>query len=221
MFFWPDTIVSPGVRDLPKPDLALKDAWAKKITVLASKFRDKSLTMGLSAEAYELYADHSDCMLRRTLEDLGANIATKSFARKAAGKSIRLAALLALLADPEAVEIDERSMRSAVTIMEGYFVPQAKRIFDSAGRLSPQAEAVLVAAKAMAATNALPLAEAELKHKVDGQQQFRGSSGNDAFLKALAELEAKGMMRKLPSEKSTKGGRPSRGKWDINPALLA
>lgn len=220
LFFWPDPFMPSKMRDRPRPDVDLINAWAAKITLLASKFRDAPLSMKLSQEAFEVYADFSDSMEERAFSDLGANISTKAFARKAAGKALRMAALLALLSDPESIVVNENSMQAAVAIMERYFIPQAKRIFDAADRISPQAEALMTAAKSMAAENGPSLAEADLKHKVGGQRQFKGIEGNAAFMKALGELAAAGIIRKVSTEEPQKAGRPSRGKWEIHPELL-
>lgn len=48
--------------------------------------------------------------------------------------------------------------------------------------------------------NVNPAHRTYLKHKVDGQRQFRGGEGNAVFMKALGELAAAGMIRKVSTD---------------------
>lgn len=129
LFFLPDMPAYWDLLALPPFPQDLMTKWNALLSALASIHRDQMLVMPMTADAQRTYNLHRQDMYDRSSKDMGDNLTIRSWARKAHGKTARLAAILALMENPQAVIIEDSHVRAAITMMNVYFIPHAKKAF--------------------------------------------------------------------------------------------
>lgn len=214
LYFLPDDPGPANVLNLPKPPKAAQAAWGDLLVRLASIHRAQEAVLPLTSGAQEVYKNHRQDMQNRTVGDMGGCEALRAWARKAHGKTARLAGLLALLENPDAREVEEGHVRAAVEMMNAYFIPHVKKAFGGSPSLSPDALAMVDTLRGL---ESIP--KSELRHKLSGQKKYKGNGGDARFSQVLQELTAGGYIR-LTSTADT--GRPGRRPGllvEVNPAL--
>ena len=212
LYLLPEPLRHINVRESGPYPKAQLEAWGQKITALAADFRQQPLVLTLTKEAREVYLDFAQEMIDRQVKDLGESPPVAAWARKAAGRALRLAGLLALMEDTGARVVEALPMRRAVALMNGYFIPHMKRAFGGAICFSPREKAVLAAISCLDADT---FNEGEIYHDVSGQKQFKGKAGHDAYEDALCALSIRHYIR---VKGETTRGRKTRI-WEVNPAL--
>lgn len=142
---WPETTAGTRlyVANDPYTEAAMGRYWQALTTLL---YRPHSLREGtrneltprhlpLSADAKAQWVLYFDA-IERELGAGGRLEAIRGFASKAAEHTARLAAVLALIANPDITEIDLKSVQRGILLME-YYVTEALRIHD-AGVADPE-----------------------------------------------------------------------------------
>lgn len=211
LYFLPEPLTDVNVIDLPP--MPCMDEWEKLLLRLAN--RKEALCMPLTREAARLYDLHRQDMQDRVQGDMGGSPAIQAWARKAHGKTARLAGLLALLENPDAAEVEARHVSAAVKLMNGYFIPHMKKAFGGSSDLSPDALALLTIVRKLDS-----FTQGELLHRVGRQQRYKGEEGKKHFVETLSELSARGYIR--PGTVQSGGrGRKKGAVWLVNPALHA
>ena len=153
LYAMPPTLV--GTRDMraQEGNRDAEEAYARRLSTLCEKFHEpepelpgrvrRTKVLELSAEAREVFVSYRQRIEARLRADLTPII---SWVNKAQGGTVlRLAALLAVAWDSDAVEVDGPTMSRAVEVMERFFIPQALRTFgdlrgDAAGHVEKQIE---------------------------------------------------------------------------------
>ena len=214
LYFLPD---NPGREDLlhlpghPTAELA---AWGELLVRLASIHREQEAILPMTRGAQAVYNLHRQDMSDRTEGDMGGCMALRAWARKAHGKTARLAGLLALLENPDACMVEESHVRTAVEMMNGYFIPHAKKAFGGSPSLSPDALALV---DTLRREESIP--KAELRHKLSGQKKYKGNEGEARFNQVLQELREGGYIRLNTTADTGRPGRRPGLLVEVNPAL--
>ena len=219
LFFLAEPLGQYSVYDEPELSTEMLTMWHDTVEKLASAYRETDLTLSLSYEARQEYLAFRQCMVNRASEDLGEGSALASWSGKSHEKAARLSGLLTMLRDVHAAEIQLEEMRAACRMMNEYFIPHIKAVFGHKTALSPEASAVLKAAKAIAASQAGPIRESALRHKLSRTMLFKGDNSAQLLQQALAQLIKKRFIRPVELPRATTG-RPSLGAYELNPALL-
>ncbi len=212
LFFLPQIPSGRDLLHLPDYPQELLARWDSLLTSLACVHRDQPLIMPMTADALRTYNLHRQDMENRVSEDMGDNDAIRAWAHKAHGKTARLAGIMAKLENPQALIIEDRHVRAAVTMMNLYFVPHAKRAFVRSGVLSAASMDLWQIMREWESFR-----EAELKQKIRGQKRFKGTQGEKLFRCVLEELQASGFIRLKREERSEGRGRPFSPAWEVNP----
>ena len=211
LYFLPEPLAE--VKVLGLPPLPCMEEWERLIVRLAAAHRGQPLMMPLTQDAAQLYGLHRQDMQDRLQGDLGGSLAIQAWARKAHGKTARLAGLLALLEQPGAAIVEASHIRAAVLLMDNYFIPHMKKAFGGASDLSPDALALLAVVRQKDS-----FTQSDLLHRVSGQRRYSGAEGKAHFLQVLGELNARGYLRPGPAQESGVGRKKS-AVWLVNPAL--
>lgn len=214
LYFLPEPLRRINVRERAPWPMDLLREWEKKITLLAALHREQPLTMPMTKAAQNAFMDFHQSVIDRAYTDFGGSGALRSWANKAHGKCARLAAILTLLEDTEAMFVECEQVQAAADMMNDYFIPHAVRVFGGKERLSPAAQAVLDLVR-----DIKDFKQAEILHKMSGQRRFKGENGKATFKNALVELERHGYIRKLGGGEKTGRGRPASPVWEVHPAL--
>ena len=135
---------------------------------------------------------------------------------KLPGFALRLATILAHLEKPEPSEIGELPMLRALTLIEAYGVPMARRVFGEAALPEAERDARRLA-KWIIQQSPVPgiVIARELRPMANGP----GISDAQRTEAALKELAAAGWVRRAPSGASGIGRQ--RSDWAVNPKLGA
>lgn len=211
LFFIPEPLRNVKVDGLPHVDRELLDWWRDRVQRLAELNRNGvPLLLSLTDTARAAYNEYWQSLEDRVNTEFGSPDVLKSWARKAHGKVARLAGLLALMNDTGARRVEASHVRNASALMEGYFIPHAKKAFGGGEHLGADEKAILPLLRG-------DFAVGQLRHDVGGQTKFRGKAGEQRFLAALSGLEEAGYIRLLDSVKGR--GKPT-DRYEVNPALL-
>jgi hypothetical protein len=144
-----------------------------------------------------------------------------SWLGKLPGFAVRLALVLEFLrwsglsaGAPEPGEVGEAATMAALGLLEGYFVPMARRAFGDAAWPEAERDAAALA-RWIAAQRPVPerVNARELRHKA-----VVGAKEATRFDRALAELAEAGWVRPAPDRAGDTAGR-ARKDWEVNPAL--
>lgn len=210
LYFLPAPLRHINVRESGPYPRAQLMGWEQKLIALAAGYRQQRMVLPMDREAVEVYLDFSQEMTDRQVQDMGESSPVAAWARKAPGRALRLAGLLALMEDTGACLVDALSMRRAVELMKGYFIPHMKQAFGGVSAMSPKEKAVLAAIGDRESFN-----EGEIYHSVSGQKRFKGQAGKDEYENTLCALSIRGCIRVI--------GQNSKGRrtrvWEVNPAL--
>lgn len=219
LFFIPEPVGRIDVNAIGNAPEDLMQKWEQKITYLASLHREKPLEMTCSEEVAQTIRNFWQEMVDAQDSIFGENDALCSWASKAHGKAARIAALLTLLENPDALEMSMTAAQSAVALMREYFIPHAVRAFCGERKLSQPAESILKAIKSAIAAGAAYIKHADLKERVRKQKQFKGPEASAVFTKGMSELLDASYIRPyyLPYSPT---GRPNDGAYALNPALV-
>lgn len=155
---------------------------------------------------------------RRGIE-WGNNDALAAWASKLLGMTARLAGILTLLKDPNAACVDSTEYYAAQRIMEEYFIPHMRYAFCGAQQISEPAKVLLDAMIAIMTREEKCARQSKVWERLGKKSPFNKSNGDKLFDQALNELAATGMIRKVELERAATG-RPSKGAWEVHPALL-
>lgn len=211
LFFIPESLRGVKVDGLPTIDQTLLDEWRGLVHKLAALNRvGAPVLLPLTKEARAEYMAYWQSIEDRISTEFGTPDALRSWARKAHGKVARLALLLALLDDPGAQLVEACHVRNAVAMMEGYFIPHAKKAFGGGDHLSAEA-------KGLVPLLGREFRESELFYHVRGQTIYKGKGGRERFSLALMELCEKGYIRTVVTPPGK--GRPPSPTYEVNPCL--
>ncbi len=213
LYFLPEPLTDVNVLDLPP--MPCMNEWEKLLLRLAAAHRGERLVMPLTREAAKLYDLHRQDMQCRVQGDMGGSLAIQAWARKAHGKTARLAGLLALLENPQATLVEANHVRAAVMLMDGYFIPHMKKAFGGSSDLSPDALALLTIVRKLDT-----FTQGDLLHRVGSQRRYKGDKGKEHFQRMLCELSARGYIRPGTAQVGSRG-RKKGPVWMVNPALHA
>lgn len=213
LFFLPEPLIGVKLQGLPMIPQEDMEAWSRLLIHLAATRRGQCAILPMTKRAQTVYEQHRQDMADRVLGDMGGSRAMQAWARKAHGKTARLALLLALLEDPDAAIVEESHVRSAVAMMNDYFIPHMKKAFGGGASLSPDAMALLDVLR-----DAAQFSQADLLHRVSGQKKYKGNGGKAHFQEVLQELAAGGYIRQAEAESTGRGRKPS-PLWEVHPAL--
>jgi replicative DNA helicase len=203
-------------KEVPRLDQGAADAYRDTIRKLASAPHAGTdlfeapfpWTITLSPEAEEVLEDF-ERRLEPTMDVLGENRGIRDWASKAAGRAVRVAALLQfaenvkLRTDPFGRRISERAMQAGVAVMEAG-LSHARRVL---GGTSPEGvlqEAVIHAAQKLADGEGV-LSRRDLHQAVKGSAPLKTI---ESLEKVLQALEVDGCVRSW-EEAPEGGGRPS------------
>ena len=214
LYYLPETLTGVDLIHLPAYPVSLLKKWDSKVTTLAALHRDQIGVLTLTRAAVGLYDYHRQDMHDRLTGDLGGNEALQAWVRKAHGETARLAGILALLEDPDTTIVEESHIRSAVELMNSYYIPHAKRAFGGGSILSAPAKSMCEVLQMMP-----NFKKGELLRKLSGQKRYKGDAGKQFFDQVLEELKNCGYIRELPAEKTSGRGRPPEPLWEVHPAL--
>lgn len=213
LYFLPDNLVGADLMHLPAIPREYLEEWQRLLTTLAASHRHQPAMLSLTKGAQTLYNLHIQNMSDRVSTDMGGSSAIRSWARKAHGKTARLAGLLALLEDPDAAIVEESHVRAAVAMMNSYFVPHMKRAFGGTPDLSPDALALVDVLRGKES-----ISQSQLLHDVRGQKKYKGEAGKTHFQEVITELAQAGYIR-LTTPASAGAGRKPGPVLLVNPAL--
>ncbi|MBQ8313257.1 MAG: DUF3987 domain-containing protein [Clostridia bacterium] len=213
LYFLPDNLVGVDLLNLPAIPRDYMADWSRLLLILAAAHRDHPAMLSLTKGAQAVYNLHRQDMADRALSDMGGSSATRSWARKAHGKTARLAGLLALLEDPDAAIVEESHVRAAVAMMNSYFIPHMKRAFGGSSDLSPDALALVDVLRGRES-----ITQSQLLHDVSGQKKYKGEAGKAHFQEVIRELAQAGYIRLTTPASGGIGRRPGPVLL-VNPAL--
>lgn len=213
LFYLPEQLLGVDLLHLPTCPDPLFASWGAKLIALAQCHPNGGV-LALTKDAVARFNDHRQDMENRQMADLGGNEALGGWARKAHGKTARLAGLLALLEDPAATIVEESHIRAAIALMNSYFIPHAKQAFGGERMLSAPAQALCELLHSMPEFN-----ETELYRRVSGQKQYKGSAGRERFNRVLEELSSQSYIRPKVQPAQPRRGRPPGRVWSVHPAL--
>lgn len=137
------------------------------------------------------------------------------------GTALRLAAIFALLENPDATYITDADAEKAVTLLKEYFIPHYIGSFETMINMSNEQKAVAtwIVRHAQRTGNRDNFTEHEAYVDLRQRSAFTGKAGQTNFRAALEDLQTKNYIRPLPIEKTASGrGRPSKS-WQINPEI--
>lgn len=206
LFFLPDNLVNVRVSGLPDVPDELLVGWKRLLQTLSAIHRGKTAPalLSMTRGAQKVFTDHRQDMMDRTLSDMGGSLSIRAWARKAAGKTARLAGMLALLEDPATNIIEEAHVRAAVAMMNDYFIPHMKRAFGGSSDLS--ADALLMVDRLRSVSGG-EISQGDLLHRVSGQKKYKGEAGNARFQEVVRELSAAGYIRLTDGQQGGRGRR--------------
>lgn len=209
------------IKDLPKPDFELQDTWEKKVRQLATAFRDEKATLPMTDAAYEVFETFAQKMVDERFGALGGNEAIISWCLKAGGKVARLALILTLLENVDAVCVDAPAVEAAVALMNEYFIPHMKRVYCGDRQLTPEGQNLLSTMVFLAQSNGTDeVPQAAIKMRIRGQKAYKGTAGDMLFREKLRELSQAGMIRHIEAPSHQGAGRKGDGSWQIRGCLL-
>lgn len=212
LFFIPEELYNVDVIHVPPVPHHLREEWNQLLRTLASLYRTSPGELPLTYDAGQVLSMNRQSLHDRQQRDLGGNSALRAWSRKAYDKTIRLSGLLALLENPSASVVEEKHARIAVAMMNGYFIPHAKKAFGGSSSLSCVALDLWQIVRDQAIFR-----ESALRHQVSGQKRFKSPAGKQCFLAALEELQREGYIRRTTLPGAGTGRTPSQA-WETNPA---
>lgn len=207
-------------------DPAHMDTWTEHIGYIAARFMDPDKP----AKLMEL-EPAADMVIRRFWnyeKELKKERGTADeesitgWISKLHGKALRVAAILALLRDRDALTITAEDAENAVALFKDYYIPQFIGAYEHADTLSkPQRQIVnWIMRRAESTGKRASFTERDLQQDLRQRVAFSGKDGPERFRVALDGLREKNYIRPAPAEKTTSGrGRPSKA-WQINPELF-
>lgn len=211
LYFLPDNMGKVDLMNLPSIPGEPMAQWGSLLVRLAEIHRDKPVVMPLTYRAQEAYNLHRQAMWDRPSTDA----AMRAWYRKAHGKTARLAGLLALLENPDALLVEECHVRAAVEMMNSYFIPHAEKAFGGAPNMSPEALAMVDTLRRTGS-----ITEKMLLRSVSGQRRYKGPEGAARFHSVLQELRDKGYIRLTAPQDTGRQGRKPSATVEVHPALL-
>ena len=207
-------------------DPAHMDTWTEHIGYIAARFMDPDKP----AKLMEL-EPAADMVIRRFWnyeKELKKERGTADeesitgWISKLHGKALRVAAILALLRDRDALTITAEDAENAVALFKDYYIPQFIGAYEHADTLSkPQRQIVnWIMRRAESTGKRDSFTERDLQQDLRQRVAFSGKDGPERFRVALDGLREKNYIRPAPAEKTASGrGRPSKA-WQINPELF-
>ena len=214
LFFIPEPLRGVRVDALPTVPPILLNTWEERLTALAAAHRDKAVLLPMTQEARAVYLAYWQSVEDRISTVFGAPDALRSWARKAHGKAARLAGLLCMLENPEAMVVEAVHVRNAVALMEGYFIPHAMKAFGGGDHLGKDARGLVPLLVGRESFK-----ETELFHAVSGQVIYKAKDGRNRFSLAIMDLCDQGYIRTVPNPVIAGKGRPPSPTYEVNPAL--
>lgn len=200
-----------GTRQLRAPRMAaeLGDWWHKRLTALLSVSTDmlhagERRTLNLTEEALNLYEPWWTS-LERQCGETGNLAVVSSWVSKALGGALRIAALLELLSDPRATQVQQTSLASAIAITD-YLVTHALYVFGDPVT-GPTAHTLAAVRRHSNDT----FTARDMLRKLQGRTWCKHAENVETELAKLAHL---GYVRMLPREPGKKGH-----KWERHPLL--
>ncbi len=221
LFFIPHPMGRCIYSELPEIDMAQLDAWATKITTLASSFRDEPLALRLDASANALFQHFRQTLEDRRNVDWCESEALKAWSSKAEGIVPRLAAILTLLKDPAARTIESHEFYCAQQIIEEYFIPHMHYAFCGETRISAPAKTILDAMPSTMSRSCMCALQSTVWDKMRRKAPFKYAGGDKLFDKAMAELAAAHLIRPANLQSTATTGRPLGDAWEVHPDILA
>lgn len=205
----------------------LSEEWNKHICAIAERIM-KPDAVNLTTFDLDMFADKT---IREFWnyegELLQARGATEDesitgWISKLHGKALRLAAILALLEDPEAYSISEKVAQTAVDLLKEYFIPHYFAVVGSIDNLSKEARQIAnwIIRHANSTGERDRFQGRELQQYVRHLNAFKGKYGKENYQTAMAELIEKNFIRPGVPEKGPSGrGKPAHT-WQVNPAVF-
>lgn len=218
---------SDEVIDHTKPDTTDRRyalLWNDHIKRIAERFmrpNDKPHVMEL-----DLYADRiirecwnyeAELSRERGTDEDGIS----GWISKLHGKALRLAAIFALLENPDAKDITYANAEKAVSVLKNYFIPHYIGSFETMINMSNEQKSIAnwILRHAKRTGNRESFTEREAYIDLRQRAAFTGKSGQENFRAALEDLQTKNFIRPLAPVKTASGrGRPARS-WQINPEI--
>lgn len=202
--------------------------WNEHIRTIAARFMRPDET----PETLELFND-ADSIIRECWNDADQMIEERGPAdeegitgwlSKLHGKALRLAALFAILDEPQAKNITKEHAETAVAILKEYFIPHYVGSYESADNLSREHKAVIswIISNAKRTGNRDHFAERDLQQYIRQIAPFNGLEANrrsERLRDTLDDLQDLNIIRPLAIEEKPNRGRPPRT-WQINPELF-
>lgn len=137
------------------------------------------------------------------------------------GKALRLAAIFAVLYNPQAKRIDEASASRSVSILKEYFIPHYIGAYERFNILSHEQQFIInwIRNAAQRTSNKDRFKESDAWNDLRQRKVFGEKNGRLHFRIALEGLCESNYIRLLENETSGTGGRPSKI-WQINPEVF-
>lgn len=220
IFSMPVSRVGDRVYDTDPIPHKVKEDYAAAITAMIRTIWDDTEVreMDLDADARASFRAFWEALEPRHKEH-GDLAAIEGWAKKLPGQVLRIAAVLTLFEDPDAMTVPGDVMDNVVALVP-YLIAHAKLVADL---MSEERQSKLGPARAVLAWMRKkhpeePLTTAEVQRGVHGQKWCQSTDDVDA---ALGLLERSGWIRWLPAPEPTgRRGRPPAPRFEAHPRVL-
>lgn len=213
--------------DHTKPDTTdrrYSSRWNEHIRTIADRFMNPNqppyiMELDLMADRIirECWNYESELSRERGTDEEGI----AGWISKLHGSALRLAAIFALLENPDATYITDADAEKSVTLLKEYFIPHYIGSFETTINMSNEQKAVAtwIIRHAQRTGNRDSFTEHEAYVDLRQRSAFTGKAGQTNFRAALEDLQTKNYIRPLPTDKTASGrGRPAKS-WQINPEI--
>jgi hypothetical protein len=220
LWFWPEPVSGFRLARVPVEGTAQEEALRRLHVLGMSKAEDGALQPGHVQLSDTAAAQFEGYVVQAKLRGKEATGLLAGAWGKVSGYVLRLALVLEYLAWSEAgfrsepLRIGETVMLSAIGLIDGYFMPMARRVFGEAA--IPEEER-----QAMELARWISEIKPERFNARETRRQIGGSLREAKHMSQACEvLTQAGWIRPVPGRSNTGGGRtPS--DYEVNPALLA
>lgn len=208
LFGLPENNVGTRPTDATPIPASTAEEYRRRIERLATLGWEsrEPIVLSLSSEAFGLHRRLRSEIEPRLCPDSGDLAGIADWSSKLPGAVARIAALLTLFSDPNAIEVSAESMRDAISLTD-YLISEALAAFNAVDSHRTPSERVLDwLDRARIETFSTRLAHRNL-------QSQSWVQGSNAVRAALGHLEQLGHIRRVP-DTNGRPGRPSE-RWDV------